>query len=420
MKRIHILSTVNAANVSKDGGTYRIKNVCGAVDNVVMNRRLYPGKALAAAAKGLEGKPAPAGHPVRNGAYISAAHGAALASSWIGSYCVNARHESGRTLVDIEVNEKQARAHDKGAQLIERLDAAIAGTNTAPIHVSTGLNGKFVAANGESMGKQYDTIVEDIEYDHLAILLGEKGAATPDQGVGMFLNSAGEQEAVESATLELVADRRYEGLTGWVRRLLGNSELSFSQIDEQLRALIPDGGWVREVFPKYFIWVDGQEAYFKHDYNISSDNQISLTGMPEKVVREVKYKAIEAANSNPERKDAVKENILAVLNAAGISVTGLDDNQLLSAYAALQIKPVQAALNAAADKLTAIEKAEADKQKAELMALAGKLAVNSSLTAEDFAAMGIERVRQLSATAAPVKVGNAAATTTDRYNTLPE
>jgi len=41
-KRVHILSAVNAANVSKDGNTYTIKDVIGAVDDIVMNSRLYP------------------------------------------------------------------------------------------------------------------------------------------------------------------------------------------------------------------------------------------------------------------------------------------------------------------------------------------------------------------------------------------
>ena len=111
-KRVHILSTVNAANVSKSGGTYTIRDVCGAVDEIVMNGMLYPGEQLAPAVASLEGKPAPAGHPKNAaGQFISALNGEALASAWIGSYAKNARHEGGRSLVDIVVNEAQAKAH---------------------------------------------------------------------------------------------------------------------------------------------------------------------------------------------------------------------------------------------------------------------------------------------------------------------
>ena len=423
-KHIHILGAVNAANVSKDGDTYTIRDVCGAADGIVMNRRMYPGDQLAAGVQTLEGKPAPAGHPKsRAGHYISATNGEALASAWIGSYCTNARHAGGKTLADIVINGKQAAAHPKGAKLIERLDAAINGSNTQPIHVSTGLNADFVQASGESMGKKYDTVVTNIRYDHLAILLDEQGAATPEQGVGMFLNSSGAAEEVEVVNLDLSpVDRRAEGLMGWVRKLLGNnSDLSFDQIDMGLRALLPDGAWVREVFPKYFVWTDGNDGLYKQDYAVGSDNQISLTGQPVAVIRKVEYKAIEAANSTSEKgNDAVKTHILAALNSAGISVTGLDETQLLAAYNSLIAKPhidSCAAINA---QLTSAINALAKYETDELEVLAGKLAVNSSLTVADLKGLGLTRLKEIAATAAPVLVGNTAAQSAANTFTLPE
>ena len=197
-KRVHIRSAVNAANVSKQGGTYTIREVCGAVDDIVMNGVLYPAAELAAGVATLEGRPAPAGHPKNAaGQFISANSGDALLTAYAGAVCRNARHEGGRTLVDVVVNEAQAKAHPDGPKLIERLDAAIAGTNAEPIHVSTGLMLKPIAANGESRGKAYSAVATDLRYDHLAILLNDRGAGTPAEGVGMFLNSAGQEEQVE-------------------------------------------------------------------------------------------------------------------------------------------------------------------------------------------------------------------------------
>ena len=66
-----------------------------------------------------------------------------------------------------------------GAKLVERLDAAISGNNADPIHVSTGLFVQPIQANGESRGKKYDRIATGLQYDHLAILLNERGAGTP-------------------------------------------------------------------------------------------------------------------------------------------------------------------------------------------------------------------------------------------------
>lgn len=406
-KRVHILSAVNAANVSKDGNTYTIRDVVGAVDDIVMNGRLYPADQLAAGVASLEGKPAPAGHPKSaEGKFISALNGEALASAWIGSYVRNARHEGGRTMVDVVVNEAQAKAHPDGAKLVERLDAAIAGTNSDPIHVSTGLMMQPITANGESRGKKYSSIVTNIQYDHLAILLNERGAATPDEGVGMFVNADGEQQ-VESVIVNTEPeDRRTRGLIGWIKKLIGNEDdLSFDQIYSGLQSMLPAESWIREVYSKNFIWSDKENRLWRQDYNVSSDSSLSFVGEPVEVQRQVKYEPIE------KETDPMKDAILAVLNAAGISSAGLDDSQLLAAYNSLQAKPLQEAVNSANAKLAEIEAAANAAKTAELDALAASLAVNSVLTADDLKALGLDRLKAIKAAtagAAPVLAGNSA------------
>ncbi len=402
--RVHILSAVNAANVSKTGNTYTIKDVVGALDDIVMNGRLYPADQLATGVASLEGKPAPAGHPKSSdGKFISALNGEALASAWIGSYVRNARHEGGRTMVDVVVNEAQAKAHPDGARLVERLDAAIAGANSDPIHVSTGLMMQPITANGESRGKRYSSIVTNIQYDHLAILLNERGAATPEEGVGMFVNADGEQE-VESVIVNAEPeDKRTRGLIGWIKKLIGNADLSFDQIYSGLRSLLPAESWIREVYSKNFIWSDKENRLWRQDYNVASDSSLSFVGEPVEVVRQVKYEPIE------KETDPMKTAILAALNAAGISSAGLDDSQLLAAYNSLQAKPLQEAVNSANAKLAEIEAAANAAKTAELDALAASLAVNSVLTADDLKALGLDRLKAIKAStagAAPVLAGN--------------
>lgn len=421
-KRVHILSVVNAGNVSKDGSTYTIRDVVGAVDDIVMNSRLYPSDQLKAAAATLEGKPAPAGHPKNSaGQAISALNGEALASAWIGSYVRNARHEAGRTIADVVVNEAQARAHPDGAKLIERLDAAIAGNNAEPIHVSTGLMMDPIIANGESRGKRYNSIVTNIRYDHLAILLNEQGAATPEQGVGMFLNSDGESEQVEEVVINTEPeDLRTRGLLGWIKRLIGNeSDMSFDQISDKLRDALPANSWLREVYSKYVIYVTeapGRDAaYFQQDYAIDSAGSVSLLGSPVEVTRRVEYKPVE---TNSERTDAVKQQILAALNAAGIQTESMDDSALLSAYNALITKPQADALTAANAKIAEIEANAQAADAAELDKLAGQMAINSALTADDLKALGLKRLREIQASAqgaAPVLTSNSATKTASEF-----
>ena len=406
-KRVHILSAVNAANVSKSGATYTIKDVCGAVDGIVMHNMLYAGDQLAAGVASLNDKPAPAGHPKNAaGQYISALNGAALASAWIGSYCTNARHEGGRTLVDVVVNEAQAKAHPDGAKLIERLDAAIANTNADPIHVSTGLMVEPIQANGESKGKKYSRIATNLRYDHLAILLNTSGAGTPEQGVGMFLNEADEAEEVETVTVNTdPEDKRHAGFMGWLRKLVTNDEISFDQISEALRAALPDGAWPREVYAKYLIWTDQGDKLWKQDYSIGSDGSLVFTSQPLEVIRKVEYETI----SNTNEVDQLKETILAALNAAGIQTAGLDESKLIAAYTSLIAKPHTDALTAANSKLAQIELAANAATEAELGLLAAELGANTSLTAGDFKAMGLARCKELkegAKVAAPVLPGS--------------
>ena len=410
-KRIHILTAVNAGAVSKAGSVYTIAGVCGATDAIVMNSTLYPADQLAKAAPTLEGKPAPAGHP-KNGAgqYISALNGEALLNSYAGAVCKNARHEGGRTLVDVVINEAQAKASEPGAKLIERLDAALNGTSVEPIHVSTGLVAEMVAANGESRGKKYTRVATNIQYDHLAILLNERGAGTPDDGVGMWLNSAGEPEEVENAEFDPApADRRFEGLTGWIRKLLGNSsELSFDQIREGLYKALPENAWVMEVFDRYAIWSDRDNRMWRQSYAVDAEGSVAFVGDAVEVTRRVKYEEI----STNREADIVKETILAALNSAGIKTEGLSDAGLLDAYNQLQAKPVREQLAEVTGKLATIEANARAAEEGERTTLATELAVNSLLTVDDLKALPLARLRELKAAkpgAAPLLTGNAGA-----------
>lgn len=428
-KRVHIRSAVNAANVSKQGGTYTIREVCGAVDDIVMNGVLYPAAELAAGVATLEGRPAPAGHPKNAaGQFISANSGDALLTAYAGAVCRNARHEGGRTLVDVVVNEAQAKAHPDGPKLIERLDAAIAGTNAEPIHVSTGLMLKPIAANGESRGKAYSAVATDLRYDHLAILLHERGAGTPADGVGMFLNAAGEEEAVDEVVLNTEpADRRAEGLLAaaktWVMRLLGNSdEISFDQIRDGLYKPLAEGSWVRDVFSRYAIWSDRDGKLYRQPYTVGADGSVAWSGTAEEVREERSYEPV----ANRQEIDTVRELIVNALTKAGISTAGKSDEQLAQDYAAMQAQPYVAAANEAKQALTAanskiaeFESAAKRAEDAELTDLATVLAANSSLLkVDDFKAMGLARLKELAKAdpkAAPVITGNSRGAGDDEF-----
>lgn len=403
-KRVHILSRVNAANVSKAGSTYTIRDVCGAVDEIVMNGLLYPADELAKGAPTLEGKPAPAGHPRdAQGRAISALNGDALLSAYIGAICRNARHEGGRTMVDVIVNEAQARAHPDGTRLVERLDAALDGTNGEPIHVSTGLMLEAVNASGESRGRKYTAVATHLQYDHLAILLNERGAGTPDDGVGLFLNADGTEQEIERAELPTEPeDRRAEGWKAWLMRLIGNgADISFDQITSGLYATLAEGAWVQEVFDRYAVWRDRDGRLWRQDYTVSSDGSVAWSGTAQEVRREVSYKPV----TNRQENDPVKDLIINALRAAGIATDGKPDEQLLRDFEALKTKPHADALTAANSKIAEFEAEARAAEDREVSALAAELATNSALTVDDLKKLGAARLRELKAKAAPVTPG---------------
>lgn len=417
-KRVNLLSAVNAKNVSRsdDGSTYTVRDVVHAIDGIVLNGRLYAGDELSKSVATLNGKPAPAGHPKDSkGRHITATHGEALAANWVGAYCTNSRYEGGRAMCDLTINAAQAKAMPAGAEVLQRLDAAIAGTNTEPIAVSSGLMLREVAENGESRGKKYRARAVDMNFDHVAILLNEAPAGTPEEGVGMFVNEAGEEGQVETVTVNTEPeDRRHQGLTGWLRKLLGNgSELSFEAIREGLYKGLPEGAWVREVFARYAIWADGAGKLWKQDYSVADDGSVAFFGTAQEVREEREYEPVTNL-----KKDAMKDMLIAALNSAGISTEGLSDAQLLAAYnthvKAAAEAPLKTELAAANAKLQTFEANAQAAEATELATLATELAANSAgtLTADDFKAMGLKRCRELKGNgkAAPVVPGGTGST----------
>jgi hypothetical protein len=157
-------------------------------DDVVMNNILYPADEIEKSFASLNRTPAPAGHPLINGKFVSARDPEGINIGWIGAWNENARREGGRVLLDKVIDVQTANQSERGKSVLEAVDKG------EPIHTSTGLLCNLEAANGDV---DYKHIARDIDFDHDAILLDEEGAATPDQGVGMFVNSAGQPEELE-------------------------------------------------------------------------------------------------------------------------------------------------------------------------------------------------------------------------------
>lgn len=205
--RVNVLTVVNSAsNITTetiDGKPHIVvRGITPVVDDIVMNRKLYPAAEIEKAYNTLERNPMPLGHPKVDGNHVSARDVRAVNEYHVGAWLQNVSHKDGKVTGDMYVNRQYAESREKGKRLIYRLDEMLAGTNSEPIHISTGLLYSGIAANGESKGKKYNEIATNMMFDHVAVLLDEPGAGTPEEGVGIFVNAEGDEVEIEVVNLE--------------------------------------------------------------------------------------------------------------------------------------------------------------------------------------------------------------------------
>lgn len=200
--RVNISTAVNSKLIREEvvnGRTFIVVPSKTLPDNIVMNGGLYPAEEIAKSYKTLEGTPAPLGHPEHEGEYISANDARAYLFN-IGGFNKNVQRKDG--IVHIEKWIDKEHAQRMAPKLIDAIN------HDEPIHTSTGL---LCNRGPAPKGANYDWVALDMQFDHDAILLGEVGAATPDQGVGMMVN--GQQMFVVNSTLDRMESDKRESMS---------------------------------------------------------------------------------------------------------------------------------------------------------------------------------------------------------------
>lgn len=370
---IHVKSlAINASNIStttiNGQEHYVIRGAVPIVDDIVMNGGLYPAEEINNSYQTMEGKLMPLPHPMVDGKYVSANDPRAINAYHVGAWAQNVSKSGDQVVMDVYINKAVAETKPDGKRLINRLDEMIAGTNTDPIHLSTGLLTNKEKKSGESKEKKYTWIARNMQFDHIAILLDEPGAGTPEEGVGMFVNADGQEGEVETASLIDAANSLKDGLVNKVKFFLThNSDASFDEIYQMLREAIraPSGSdvyrYVVTVWPDKFIYEEGSKL-FQQKYLID-DSTVTLVGDAVEVVRKpTEYEVKTNGEQNP-----MKQKMIAALNAAGVTTEGLTDDQVWDAYnqqmqkkagggdpagAQVNAEAITAAVNAALTPLT--------------------------------------------------------------------
>ncbi|MBH3318145.1 DUF2213 domain-containing protein [Serratia marcescens] len=337
--RVNVLTVVNSAsNITTetiDGKPHIVvRGITPVVDDIVMNRKLYPAAEIAKAYNTLERKPMPLGHPKIDGKHVSAGDVRAVNNYHVGAWLQDVQHVDGKVNGDMYVDRRYAEGSEKGKRLVNRLDEMIAGTNVEPIHISTGLLYSGITANGESKGKKYNEIATNMVFDHVAVLLDEPGAGTPSEGVGIFVNADGDDQEVETANLSEGIDCTREGLLNKTKFFFTNaSNFSFDDIREAISNKLREGRsddywpWPESIWPDTFIYRD-KTKFFRQKYLIDEDGKAVFVGEPVEVVRKpTEYEIKTNGESNP-----MKEMIVNALKAKGKPTEGKTEAELLDAY----------------------------------------------------------------------------------------
>src|SRR5690554_5655221 len=87
-------------------------------DDVTMNGIKYPADVIANSYQTLNNTPAPLGHPMVNGKFISAQSPQGINLGWVGAYNENVRRENGRVFLDKVIDVEVAKRHPRGEDLL--------------------------------------------------------------------------------------------------------------------------------------------------------------------------------------------------------------------------------------------------------------------------------------------------------------
>lgn len=216
----HLYMLVNNADIKKvnrEGREHYVIPSYTLPDNVVMNGGLYTREEIDKHYLQLNHTLAPLGHPMIDGQHVSARHPMAINSNHVGAWNEAVERKGNRIYMEKWIDIDYALKTNRGKELIDAIE------KKEPIHTSVAVYAER-QLTPNAVGYQWKANI--VAMDHDAILIGEPGAATPEQGVGLFVNVAEAKPLVVNAGV--LSDDSY----GNRMRLLSESaEANFATSD---------------------------------------------------------------------------------------------------------------------------------------------------------------------------------------------
>lgn len=229
-------------------------------DDVVMNGGLYPAKEIARSFGTLERTLAPIEHPTdSNGNFISASDPEAIHNFHAGAFNVNVTQEDGRVHVEKHINVQEALKTERGKRLMDRIEELETNSKPRPVHTSVGVFlevEELEKPQTNAAGEEFTWIARNMFFDHDAILLDSVGAAQPSDGVGMAVNSVGEEIKVERVVLAGNTVKASTGLPLADSGRIWDKSAALKRVRTEIGAEDAPNA----TFGRYHLWFDAENA----------------------------------------------------------------------------------------------------------------------------------------------------------------
>lgn len=368
--RVNVRVAVNAASIRREQHNGREHIVVPSFtlpDEVIMNNGLYPHDEIEKSYKSLEGTFAPLGHPQVDGEYVGAERPEAVNAYHFGAFNKNVERRGNRIYVEKFIDVEKAKESEIGRRVLNAIDKG------EPIHTSTGI---FLDREMTPNAEGYGWIARNMQFNHDAVLLGEIGAATPEDGVGMMVNKTFVINSAIPVVNEDALDDSY-----------GEKLAILSEAVKERFATSDSYAYVQDFDDRALIYVTPEGSY-TIDYHYEGDNPI-LTGESKVVTVETSYKVktnsmIEHARSvlkyfSTKTKQPVVANVTEDLEMDKVELQAMLDAQAekLSGAFNAQLEAQSVTINALQESLKANAEAGLKDKRAAVAKVHGEVVANA-------------------------------------------
>tara|TARA_R100000789_G_scaffold100494_1_gene111053 strand:- start:382 stop:1695 length:1314 start_codon:yes stop_codon:yes gene_type:complete len=381
-----------------NGREHIVTNMVSIVGDSVMNKGLYPDAEVANSFTQLDLLPAPNDHPKVNGSNQSAFHPLALNAHHFGAFVRNPRKEGKKVINELWVDENVAGQSDDGKELISRIE------NGKKIAVSTGVRLDQIPDKGQIDGRNYDWVADNLNFDHVAVLLNRKPAGDET----FTINNTGEGAKDDTFV---------------VNQELTDNDFTMFSTKGQLSDLLNEGRTIDDPFVfledcvvengsgEKVIYEKGRKL-FQRSFSVDSNGIVSIEDDVTQVIKKVEFIKLDSgdapANNNLSTEDSTMAEMPEDDNQGDVTNSG-DKLTVESAIELLESKgmvinskekaeEVEELLN---KKPQILNMLDAEEQR--LNEIRKEIVENSEMTEEDVADMGEERLMKLHAMCTPVE-----------------